>query len=322
MPGGRLLGKGALVSGLTALLCLVFTVIPAPALTGDSEGALGIDGSLRTIGILFRNYQFPALYDDERADQSFQALLRITAAGRPGDACSYEIHLVNALTYSSRDPGGGRPGGVDRAGEKRRYRALDEVSEWWNGDRAGTVSWLDRCNIKVALNAVDLTLGRQAVTFGKAHFWNPLDLYLPFDPDQFDRDYKPGVDALRADIPLGNFSGVTLVGVLGRETDDSGRGAHDDRLFDSDWYYVARRCWGGCSRTPGGGIWPCRRERSTEASTWEGGLSGRSRAWRCGPRPHISWPMTAPPSDPRSRARSSRTIPRRCSAWADASKTA
>ena len=71
-------------------------------------------------------------------------------------------------------------------------------------------------HLRIAFERADLTIGRQAVTFGKAWFWNPLDIFLPFGSTQFDRDYKPGVDALRVDLPLGDFSGATLVGVPGR----------------------------------------------------------------------------------------------------------
>lgn len=31
-------------------------------------------------------------------------------------------------------------------------------------------------------------------------------MFLAFDPAQFDRDYKPGVDAVRVDVPLGRFA--------------------------------------------------------------------------------------------------------------------
>ena len=37
-------------------------------------------------------------------------------------------------------------------------------------------------------------------------------MFLAFGSTQFDRDYKAGVDALRVDAPLGDFSGVTVVG--------------------------------------------------------------------------------------------------------------
>ena len=228
--------KRTLLPGFAVLLFLFFRASSTPAITGDSEGAFGIDGSLRTIGALFLNYDFPAFYGDEKTDEYFQAILRITGAGRPREDLSYEVHLVQDLTYLSGSGQGQGRGGIDLAGEKLHYRALDESSEWWTQDEARALLWLDRFNVKMALDPMDLTIGRQAVTFGKAHFWNPLDVYLPLDPNQFDRDYKPGVDALRVDIPLGDFSGFTLIGVLGREMDAFGNYENSHRTLDASWY--------------------------------------------------------------------------------------
>lgn len=233
---GRDMMKKISVTSFTILFLLFFWASKAPAITGDSEAAFGLDGSLRTVGALFLNYDFPASYGDEGMDDYFQALIRITAAGRPRDEFSYEVHMVQALTYFSGLGRGRGTGTINLGGGKTRYRAVDEASEWWTRDDVSALLWVDRLNVKLALRHMDLTLGRQAVTFGKAHFWNPLDVYLPFDPNQFDRDYKAGVDAVRADIPLGGFSGITLVGVLGRETDDSGKYLDGERTFDASWY--------------------------------------------------------------------------------------
>ncbi|MBN1104634.1 MAG: hypothetical protein JXL84_14550 [Deltaproteobacteria bacterium] len=233
---GTTLRRRLLEAVVVILVGLFLRVPPSPAMVGDTGGAFGLDGSLRTIGALFRNYDFPAYFEDERADEYFQSLFRLAAAGRPHDGLSYEVHLVQALTYFSgprKTPGNG---GITIAGGKTRYRAMDEASEWWSGEHTRALLWMDRCNVKVALAGMDITLGRQAVTFGKAHFWNPLDVYLPFDPNQFDRDYKAGVDALRVDIPLTSFSGITMVGVLGRELDASGNYLEDNGTLDANWY--------------------------------------------------------------------------------------
>jgi hypothetical protein len=93
---------------------------------------------------------------------------------------------------------------------------------------------MDRLVAKVRLPRGDLTVGRQAVTFGKAYFWNPLDVFSPFDPRQFDRDYKTGVDAARLDIPVGPLSGLTFVAAAG-----------DTLLFDRRPDEAWRASWFG-----------------------------------------------------------------------------
>ncbi len=72
----------------------------------------------------------------------------------------------------------------------------------------------DRLNLKIDLDEVRIVVGRQAVTWGVAYFWPTLDLFAPFSPRRVDRDYKPGIDAIRATIPLGDFSEVEVIGAI------------------------------------------------------------------------------------------------------------
>ena len=208
----------------------------AGALWGDSEEAFGLDGSFRTVGAWIFNYDYPPFFGGDDYDQLLQGVLRLTASGRPSDSLSYEFHLVQDAVHSTAatDSGGGVLGGGGAG--RLRYRAWDEASAWLDEEDVSGTLWLDRAAVKIAFPRLDLTLGRQAVTFGKAYFWNPLDVFLPFDPRQFDRDYKAGVDALRVDLPTGMFSGATVVAAAGRELDQSGRYADDHGDADASWY--------------------------------------------------------------------------------------
>ncbi len=154
---------------------------------------------------------------------------------------SVTLYETRALTLGA--PAGSNPG--------LRYQAFDGRWRWHDSNTVRAWLTWDRFNVKLALPFADITLGRRAITFGKAYFWNPLDVFLSFDPTSFDRDYKRGVDALRVDIPIGDFSGVTLVGVLGRP--DGGhadyRSAGLARLFTNflDWDFAvqAGKVYGG-----------------------------------------------------------------------------
>lgn len=213
----------------TSLAALTALLPPTTAAAWGDE-ALEVDGSVRTITAAARNLWdvryadvVPAPYRDQldrelAADGTAQALLRLVGAGRVGERLGWEIHGVQALTVQTSPLGAGGMVGVAATGT--RYRAAD--ARWRFADEGDVTAelLLDRANVRVSLDALDLVVGRQPLTFGKAHFWNPLDLFFAFDPFQFDRDYKPGVDALRAEIPLGDFSGLTFAAVLGRVTDD------------------------------------------------------------------------------------------------------
>lgn len=73
---------------------------------------------------------------------------------------------------------------------------------------------LDRLYAQGRLGTARIVAGRQAITWGTNYFWPALDLFAPFRPGQVDRDYKPGVDALRLTLPVGDFSEVEAIGAV------------------------------------------------------------------------------------------------------------
>jgi hypothetical protein len=193
--------------------CLGLAIWPHPAcaVSGESCQAFELNGNIRTL--LF-------VLDAERADPfsrrpDFDALsqttLRLTAQGRPCPALSYEIHWVDTVTWSSSSSLGGPFNSSTLFGDASRYRAFEGKWRVEDGEHLTSEVFFDRFNLKAELGWGDVTAGRQAITFGKAYFWNPLDVFFPFDASQFDREYKPGFDALRLDLPFGLLSGANLV---------------------------------------------------------------------------------------------------------------
>ncbi|MBI5505914.1 MAG: hypothetical protein HY899_14045 [Deltaproteobacteria bacterium] len=211
---------------------------PVAALLGDVEGSGGLDANLRTTVLGIDNYHAPALLGDHDFDMASQTLLRAVIAGRPSDSLRYEVHAVQSLEQSTATGGAAAglasPVGPSSSNRELRYRALDFT--WAQDDRGQWRSGLvlDRANATLRLGAFDVTAGRQAITFGHTFFWSPLDVFSPFDAQQFDRDYKPGVDALRVDGDLGALSGVTLVASAGRSIDAAGQAAHGG-FADASW---------------------------------------------------------------------------------------
>jgi hypothetical protein len=206
------------VTGIRAnvlALAVILATTPAAALVGDTAGAGGLDGSIRTLAAGLVHYDFPPLFGDTDADALSQSVLRLTLAGRPHPALSYELHAVESADYTT---GGGAFGtaGFGLVPGAVRYRALDLAWRQHERPDRAVLADVDRANATLHLARADVTVGRQAITFGKTYLWNPLDLFLAFEPQQFDREYKPGVDAMRVDVPLGPFSGVNLVGAAGR----------------------------------------------------------------------------------------------------------
>ncbi|MDP6358040.1 MAG: hypothetical protein QF473_23190 [Planctomycetota bacterium] len=173
--------------------------------------------------------------DGDKTDLVSQSLLRLIMDGRPTGELVYEIHGVQSLTSFSSNVGIGNPNSSFVASGSR-FQALDARWDWHRGDETEASFIVDRLNLRVSFPAIDITLGRQAITFGKAYFWNPLDIYLPFDPRQFDRDYKPGVDALRIDVPIGDFTGLNLIAATGGELAVTGEFLNEKSDFNTSWY--------------------------------------------------------------------------------------
>jgi hypothetical protein len=70
---------------------------------------------------------------------------------------------------------------------------------------------LDLLAVKVKLPTGEIVVGRQVLSWGAGHFWNPTDLLSPFAPTDVDREVRHGVDAVRYSVPLSSTSLVDLL---------------------------------------------------------------------------------------------------------------
>jgi hypothetical protein len=70
---------------------------------------------------------------------------------------------------------------------------------------------VDRLAAKISVPHLDITLGRQPVSFGSSWIFTPMDLVAPFSPTDIDTEYKPGVDAARVDAYIGMAGNITAV---------------------------------------------------------------------------------------------------------------
>lgn len=201
------------------LLAFLFVSRPAEALwtwEGDSR-YLDLGGSIRTTAEGFQNSEGRLLFGEDDSEEALSVTqLRVTASGGAGSWLFGEIHGVQSLTYRTFPTSE-----ADTFSElfPLRYRLTPGVWDWAETDDVTAGFGFDRLNLRCSLPGVDITLGRQPINFSLTYFWNPLDVFLPFRPQEFDRDYKPGVDALRIDVSLGTLSGFTLAAVAGRRLD-------------------------------------------------------------------------------------------------------
>ena len=74
---------------------------------------------------------------------------------------------------------------------------------------------LDRFNLQLNFTGGDLTIGRQAISFGAARFINPTDVFLPFDVRTYNTEYRTGIDAIRFQRPFGQLGEIDFGLILG-----------------------------------------------------------------------------------------------------------
>ena len=84
----------------------------------------------------------------------------------------------------------------------------------WTLEQSAHVLWrqrLDRLSLALPLGSVQVTAGRQAISWATTLLFTPADPFAPFDPSDPFREYRGGVDALRVQVFPGPFSGLDVV---------------------------------------------------------------------------------------------------------------
>jgi hypothetical protein len=80
-----------------------------------------------------------------------------------------------------------------------------------SGEHYQVQSNFDLMAVKVTLPKGEIVVGRQVLSWGTGHLWNPTDLLSPFAPTDIDREVRHGVDAVRYSVPLGKTSLLDLL---------------------------------------------------------------------------------------------------------------
>ena len=158
-----------------------------------------ISGSVQSGYKLYDHYSFSPYFDQDRT-QEFFSVARIIVEGDVYDQHSYELHVVQAYDYSNAKTGVG--------GRGTSMLSIDLSDDWINDADRSAHSYIDRANMKFSLQDLDIQVGRLATSFGKPTFWNLFDYYGSACLGQ---EYKAGIDALKLDKAIGNFSGINAI---------------------------------------------------------------------------------------------------------------
>jgi len=84
---------------------------------------------------------------------------------------------------------------------------------------------LDRAFAAHNGKSVDVTVGRQAIGWGRGVLFSAVDIFAPFAPLQVDQEWRRGVDAANVDVKLSDTSSAQVVSAFGPNWDQSALGA-------------------------------------------------------------------------------------------------
>ena len=175
------------------------------------------------------------------SDSSATEFSRFRLSTRPVlGSLSVEVAYEHGLTLRQRDAGDGLGLGVVPSG-----------GEWldlqWTVAEEEHVLWrhrFDRLNVAWSpIRSMDLSAGRQAVSWGTTLFLTPADPFLPFSPADPFRQFRGGIDAARVRIYPSPLSQIDVVvrpsqTDVGEEVTALGRGL-------ATWRTWELSAWGG-----------------------------------------------------------------------------
>lgn len=186
---------------LLAALASVLLVTGAPGQVSVVEwegGGLDLGGYARTLTAVHDlRVDPPAGFDRRSAFAGQVVRLKWTARGGGSGGWVLEVHdrVQARVTSSASSAAGGTVVGFGVSAVPDR--TIDLESTLIEEDRFRVWHDLDRLALTLYTDAADITLGRQAVTWGLSALFPVADLWSRFSPFELDTEEKPGIDAVR-----------------------------------------------------------------------------------------------------------------------------
>ena len=209
-----------LIARLLATVLAVPSVAQAARVVDKEAVQVDLGGDIKGFFDVLFPYEHLIMPEDPVASSALD--FRLKFSGDISTWFSWELH--HSLTARFR-PGGETSFGLQpsttasASGEAipMSYTAVDTPN-------FGLAGRFDRVLVAFHVPGLDIKIGRQPVSFGTGFVFTPMDLLAPNAPQVVDREYKPGVDAIRFDGYLGATGRLTgVVGVVD--------GFHKEGLF-------------------------------------------------------------------------------------------
>ena len=137
--------------------------------------------------------------------------LRLKLEGKPVETIAIEVQYDNELML------GNYLKTAQYALSKTRVEtSFDLQREYAVSERLVAQHGLYRAMATWSGKRTDVKVGRQRIALGTGFFWSPMDLLNPIQPNQLERDYRVGADAVLVNQRLGALGRVA--GIYGPST--------------------------------------------------------------------------------------------------------
>ena len=202
--------RPGILLAVLAVLALAAGSEAAQEQEAESASVLTVRTSVKATGLM------------SRATQSM-VRFRVEPEIRASKKTTFNVAYEQRLHYASGASGIAAIGILPSAAstpfrvEPLVWRVTDSEKSSWRHE-------IDRANAQVRARRADLTIGRQAVGWGRGVMFTAVDLFAPFSPLEVDREWRAGVDAVRADVKLTERSSLDLVAAFGDTLDRSAFG--------------------------------------------------------------------------------------------------
>jgi hypothetical protein len=210
------------------LLFLVLAWAPATArardlwANTDDSSFLKLSTTLEGMGLLSAPSSDPSLAP-QGASGAFFGRLRIEPVYQVNPGLKLDFAYENRLTsFSGTSPG------ISTALEPNApapYRLWQVGGTLAQSGQLTDYNELDRASLAYESRGLNLTVGRQAIGWGRGAVFSAVDIFAPFTPLQIDQEWRRGVDAVRADVKLTDTTSLDMVSAWGPDWDQSALGA-------------------------------------------------------------------------------------------------
>ena len=184
-----------------ALIALLFCC----ALPAFPCAAAQFGGSVRNLSELAASS--PLLHEQSSLSVT---TLRLEASEEFGTLGKGEVALENQLFHI-------QPRGLLSLSGDGVSRLFDLSATRGEDDHFGGQLQVDRLSLNGRSGALRWMVGRQPYGFGSILLFSPLDVIAPFAPTAIDTEYRPGIDALRADFETPGGDQVGLLTAFARD---------------------------------------------------------------------------------------------------------